>query len=60
MPVNFTVDAFPDDIFRGEVSQIRLNASMTQNVVIYTVVVTCRQSGSQTASVSDGRCEIRN
>jgi HlyD family secretion protein len=36
---HFTVDAFPDDVFRGEVMQIRLNASMTQNVVIYTVVV---------------------
>jgi HlyD family secretion protein len=37
--VSFTVDAFPEDVFHGEVSQIRLNASMTQNVVIYTVVV---------------------
>ena len=40
MPVSFTVDAFPEDVFRGEVSQIRLNAQMTQNVVIYTVVIT--------------------
>src|SRR5439155_12372317 len=38
--VQFTVDAFPDRIFRGKVSQIRLNAQMTQNVVTYTVVVT--------------------
>lgn len=38
--VRFTVDAFPDQIFLGEVSQIRLNATMTQNVVTYTVVVT--------------------
>lgn len=38
-PVSFTVDAFPDDQFRGVVEQIRLNASMTQNVVIYTVVI---------------------
>ncbi|MCC7419879.1 MAG: efflux RND transporter periplasmic adaptor subunit [Planctomycetaceae bacterium] len=36
----FTVDAHPDDSFQGEVSQIRLNATMTQNVVTYTVVVT--------------------
>ena len=35
----FTVDARPGRTFRGEVSQIRLNASMTQNVVTYTVVV---------------------
>lgn len=38
-PVGFTVDAFPDDQFRGVVEQVRLNASMTQNVVIYTVVI---------------------
>lgn len=40
LPVRFTVDAFPDQTFRGVVSQIRLNATMTQNVVTYTVVVT--------------------
>jgi len=38
-PVRFTVDAYPDQQFRGEVAQIRLNATMTQNVVTYTVVV---------------------
>ena len=36
----FTVDTFPNENFTGEVSQIRLNATMTQNVVTYTVVVT--------------------
>jgi HlyD family secretion protein len=36
----FTVDAYPNKTFEGEVSQIRLNATMTQNVVTYTVVVT--------------------
>ena len=39
MPVRFTVDAYPGEIFRGTVVQIRLNATMTQNVVTYTVVV---------------------
>jgi len=39
MPVRFTVDAFPGEVFRGKVAQIRLNATMTQNVVTYTVVV---------------------
>jgi HlyD family secretion protein len=42
--VTFTVDAHPDEVFRGTVSQIRLNASMTQNVVTYTVVVTTDNS----------------
>ncbi|MFA6135724.1 MAG: efflux RND transporter periplasmic adaptor subunit [Phycisphaerae bacterium] len=39
-PVTFTVDAFPGETFRGEVGKIRLNASMTQNVVTYTVEIT--------------------
>lgn len=39
MPVRFTVDAFPDETFRGTVEQVRLNATMTQNVVTYTVIV---------------------
>lgn len=40
-PVTFTVDAYPNRVFNGEVApdQPRLNASMTQNVVTYTVVV---------------------
>ena len=35
----FTVEAFPGRSFQGKVSQVRLNAQMTQNVVTYTVVV---------------------
>jgi HlyD family secretion protein len=38
-PVSFTVDAYPNDTFHGTVGKIRLNASMTQNVVTYTVEV---------------------
>ncbi len=38
-PVNFTVDAFPNQNFKGTVGKIRLNATMTQNVVTYTVEV---------------------
>jgi len=40
MPVRFSVDAYPGEYFKGSVRQIRLNASMTSNVVLYTVVVT--------------------
>jgi HlyD family secretion protein len=40
MPVQFTVDAHPGETFYGKVTQIRMNAQMTQNVVTYTVVVT--------------------
>jgi HlyD family secretion protein len=44
MPVRFTVDAYPDQVLRGKVTQIRMNATMTQNVVTYTVVVTTDNS----------------
>jgi HlyD family secretion protein len=37
--VSFTVDAYPGRTFRGEVGKVRLNASMTQNVVTYTVEI---------------------
>lgn len=33
--VEFTVDAFPNRIFYGKVQKIRLNATMSQNVVTY-------------------------
>jgi HlyD family secretion protein len=33
------VDAYPKDVFRGQVAQIRLNARTNQQVVVYTVVV---------------------
>ncbi len=39
MPVEFTVDAFPNRVFKGEVFKIRLNATMSQNVVTYVVEV---------------------
>ena len=38
-PMTFTVDAFPDQVFHGVVGKIRLNATMSQNVVTYTVEV---------------------
>jgi HlyD family secretion protein len=38
-PVTFTVDAYPGRVFQGTVGQVRLNATMTQNVVTYTVEV---------------------
>jgi HlyD family secretion protein len=37
--VSFGVDAFPDEHFEGEVSQVRLASLTVQNVVTYTVLV---------------------
>ncbi|MDR3635533.1 MAG: efflux RND transporter periplasmic adaptor subunit [Isosphaeraceae bacterium] len=45
--VVFTVGAMPKESFRGRVAQIRLNASMVQNVVTYTVVVSFDNSGGK-------------
>jgi HlyD family secretion protein len=40
--VNFTVDAFPADEFKGTIQQIRLNPQNVQNVVTYNVVIDVR------------------
>ena len=46
MPATFQVDAFPGREFKGEVGKVRLNATMTQNVVTYTIeVVTDNSDG---------------
>ena len=37
--VTFTVDAFPDDTFEGDVTQVRLNTTTESNVVTYEVVI---------------------
>lgn len=37
--VSFTVDAYPDDTFEGEVKQVRQEATTTNNVVTYEVVI---------------------
>ena len=46
-PVVFTVDALPNQKFNGKVGKVRLNATMSQNVVTYVVEVV--------ADNSDGR-----
>ncbi len=38
-PVRFTVDAYPEETFRGTIAQIRLNATVNQNVVTYPVII---------------------
>lgn len=43
-PVTFTCDAFPGREFEGAVGKVRLNATMTQNVVMYTVEVNIENS----------------
>jgi HlyD family secretion protein len=37
--VHFTVDAFPDDVFDGKITQVRLEPTTNSNVVTYSVVI---------------------
>jgi HlyD family secretion protein len=37
--VRFTVDAYPNETFRGRISEIRLNPQTVQNVVTYSVIL---------------------
>ena len=38
-PVTFAVDAFPNELFHGRVSAVRLNPTTVQNVVTYNTVI---------------------
>lgn len=38
-PVRFTVDAYPEREFRAQISQVRLNATVNQNVITYPVII---------------------
>ena len=53
----FTVDAYPDETFTGEVVQIRKSPKTEQNVVTYTVIISAANPGEKllpgmTATVS--------
>lgn len=37
--VEFTVDAYPDETFGGTVTQVRLEPTVTNNVVTYTIII---------------------
>jgi HlyD family secretion protein len=37
--VRFTVDAFPNDVFKGKINEIRLEPQTVQNVVTYNVII---------------------
>ncbi len=63
--VTFTVDAFPNDIFDGKVTQVRLDPTVTSNVVTYTVIIEANNPDLKlmpglTATVSIYTLEINN
>jgi len=45
--VTFTVDSFPDDLFQGQIYQIRNNSTTIQNVVTYPVVIESTNPGQK-------------
>jgi hypothetical protein len=57
-PVSFTVDAFPNRTFQGKVGKVRLNATMTQNVVTYTVEVNTDNSDGHVIALFDSQRPI--
>src|SRR5437016_12400897 len=61
----FTVDAYPDEEFHGRISQIRLNATVTQNVVTYPVIIEVPNPDAKlrpkmTANVTIDVAQVRN
>ena len=50
---------FRDGGSRARVGKVRLNATMTQNIVMYTVVVNTENPGQPPAALPDGQCGFR-
>lgn len=46
-PATFTLDAFPNEVFHGAVSQIRMNPTTVQNVVEYDVMINFDNPGGR-------------
>jgi HlyD family secretion protein len=44
-PVTFHVDAYPNDTFAGTVSQVRLDPTTTNNVVVYSAIIDAPNPG---------------
>ena len=63
--VTFTVDAYPDDLFEGEVTQVRQQATTESNVVTYQVVISApneelKLKPGLTANVTIYKAEIHD
>jgi HlyD family secretion protein len=56
--VHFTVGPFPNETFLGKVAQTRLNASMVQNVVTYTVVISIDNASGRLLPYLTARVEF--
>jgi HlyD family secretion protein len=43
----FTVDAYPEQVFQGKIAQVRLNATVNQNVITYPVMIEVDNPGEK-------------
>jgi HlyD family secretion protein len=43
----FTVDAYPEQVFEGKIAQVRLNATVNQNVITYPVMIEVGNPGEK-------------
>jgi HlyD family secretion protein len=43
----FTVDAYPEQVFEGKIAQVRLNATVNQNVITYPVMIEVDNPGEK-------------
>jgi HlyD family secretion protein len=64
-PARFTVDAYPEQDFRGRISQVRLNATVNQNVITYPVILEVpnpdgKLRPSMTANVTIEAAQVAN
>ena len=56
--VEFTVDAFQDDKFKGTVQEVRLSPTTTSNVVTYTVVISAENPEQKLLPGMTATCTI--
>ncbi len=56
--VEFTVDAYLEDTFKGIVQEVRLNPTTTANVVTYTVVITAENPDQKLLPGMTATCTI--
>ena len=56
--VEFTVDAFQDEKFKGSVQEVRLSPTTTSNVVTYTVVITAENPEQKLLPGMTATCTI--
>ena len=52
--MTFRVDAYPDDVFRGTVQQVRLNPVIESNVVTYAAIVVGAERTVEAEAGDDG------